>query len=164
MGERRSYTEAEKGEACLIYVEHGPQEVKRRLGIPPSTVMRWADKRKLRTIRNEKTLAAVEALEVDAQARRGRLRQQLLNKALDALERMDQEHKDFRGKDASEVSWDKAPSSAMKDYAMTAAILIDKLRLEEGSATARTEHVDPQQRAMEVLDQLAARRARRGAA
>ncbi len=160
--ERRSYTEAEKDEACLIYVEQGPTEVYRRLGIPPTTVVSWAQARGLRTMRNEKTRARTEAREVDAGERRSLLRQKLLDKALDALERMDEAHKDFRGKDAAEVSWDKAPSGAMKDYAMTAAILIDKLRLEEGSATARTEHVDPQQRAAEVLDQLAARRAKRG--
>ncbi len=151
--ERRSYTEAEKDEACLIYVEHGPTEVHRRLGIPPTTVVSWAQARVLRTMRNEKTRARTEAREVDAAERRSLFRQGLLDKALDALYQIDEVHKEFRGKDAS---------SAVKDYAMTAAILIDKLRLEEGSATARTEHVDPQQRAAEVLDQLAARRARRG--
>ncbi len=104
-------------------------------------------------MRNEKTRARTEAREVDAAERRSLFRQGLLDKALDALYQIDEVHKEFRGKDAS---------SAVKDYAMTAAILIDKLRLEEGSATARTEHVDPQQRAAEVLDQLAARRARRG--
>ncbi len=157
---KRTYTEEQRDEACLVYVEHGPSEAQRRTGIPTSTLHDWAQQRGIRTVRNQKTAEATEAAALDARAKRASLQCLLLDRALDALERMDQEHKDFRGKDATEVSWDKAPSGAMKDYAMTAAILIDKLRLEEGSATARTEHVDPQQRAAEVLDQLAARRAK----
>ncbi|HSH58434.1 MAG TPA: hypothetical protein VK988_02110 [Acidimicrobiales bacterium] len=125
--------------------------MERRLGIPKGTVLYWATQRNLRTVRNQKTAEATEAAALDARAKRALVQCLLLDRALDALDRMDEVHKDFRGKDAS---------SAVKDYAMTVAILIDKLRLEEGGVTARTEHLDPQQRAAEVLDQLAARRAK----
>ncbi len=148
---KRTYTEEQRDEARLIYIEHGPSEAQRRTGIPTSTLHDWAQQRGIRTVRNQKTAEATEAAVLDARAKRALVQCLLLDRALDALYQIDEVHKDFRGKDAS---------SAVKDYAMTAAILIDKLRLEEGSATARTEHVDPQQRAAEVLDQLAARRAK----
>ncbi len=157
---KRTYTEEQRDEACLVYVEHGPTEVERRLGIPKGTVLYWATQRNLRTVRNQKTAEATEAAALDARAKRASLQCLLLDQALSALERMDEPHTEYVGREAKAVTWEKAPAHAMKNYAMTAGILIDKLRLEEGSATARTEHVDPQQRAAEVLDQLAARRAK----
>ncbi len=155
---KRIYTEDQRDEACLVYVEHGPSETQRRTGIPTSTLHDWAQQRGIRTVRNQKTAEATEAAALDARAKRVSLRCLLLDQALSALERMDEPHTEYVGREA--VTWEKAPAHAMKNYAMTAGILIDKLRLEEGSVTARTEQVDPQQRAMEVLDQLAARRAK----
>ena len=69
---------------------------------------------------------------------REELRVRLLEKALDALDRMDERHIDYKGNNALEVSWEVAPSGAFKDYATGAAILIDKYRLEMGETTSRT--------------------------
>lgn len=68
MSAKRSYTQAEKDEACLLYVEHGPTEVERRLGIPKGTVLYWATQRNVRTVRNQKTAEATEAAVLDALA------------------------------------------------------------------------------------------------
>ncbi len=157
---KRTYTEEQRDEACLVYVEHGPSEAQRRTGIPTSTLHDWAQQRGIRTVRNQKTAEATEAAALDARAKRASLQCLLLDRALDALYRMDEPHTAYVGKEGRAVTWDKAPPEAMRHYATVAGIMIDKLRLEEGSVTARTEQVDPQQRAMEVLDQLAARRAK----
>ena len=155
-----TYTAEQRDEALALYAAYGTSEASRRTSIPKSTIDSWARRYRLRTVRNEKTAAATEAAQVDARAKRVRLQGLLLDQALKALTRMDEPHKDFRGKDGREVWWEKAPPEAMRHYAMACAILIDKLRLEEGNATARTEYVDPRQRAHEVLDELAARRQR----
>jgi ABC-type branched-subunit amino acid transport system ATPase component len=50
-------------------------------------------------------------------------------------------HIDFKGKDATEVTYPKAPAAAFQQYATSAAILIDKFRLEGGEVTERTEAI-----------------------
>lgn len=155
-----SYSEDQRAEAIALYVEHGPTEASRRLNIPKGTITRWAKRAGAETVSPANTRAATEAATAKAGQRRAELRQLLLEKALDALRRMDAPHKDYRGKDADEVWWDKAPSGDMKNYATTAAILIDKLRLEEGAATSREEHVQTSEvdRELERLaDELRAR-------
>ena len=137
---RRSYTPDEKADALAAYAEHGPTWVAENLGIPASTVVGWARTEGVRTMRNERTAAAVEAVVVDRELQRERLRVLLLDKAVDLLGRMDEVHIDYRGKDCEKVTFPKAPADACKSYAVAAAVLVDKLRLELGEATARTEH------------------------
>ena len=64
----------------------------------------------------------------------------LLERAADLLERMDEPHVEFKGKDADQVTYPMAPAAAVQNYATSAAILIDKFRLEMGEATGRQEH------------------------
>ena len=59
----------------------------------------------------------------------------------DALARRNHPHKDFKGKDATPVYWETAPSGDFKNYITAAAILLDKMRLEEGKATERRENL-----------------------
>ena len=131
------YSDQERNHALALYVDHGPTEASRQTGIPKGTIAGWAKAVGARTVRNAKTEAATLAAQIDAARLREQLRLKMLVKAHDALARMDEPHKDFRGKD--EVWWDKAPSGAMKDYATTMAILLDKYRLEVGEATTRSE-------------------------
>ncbi len=67
-------------------------------------------------------------------------------------------HTAYVGKEGKKVTWAKAPPEAMKHDAMVAGILLTS----SGSSKVRSqpgpEHVDPRQRAAEVLNQLAARR------
>ena len=90
-------------------------------------------------IRRAEALAALEASRARQTRLREEVRELLLVKAKDALERMDQPHIEFKGKDATQVTYPKAPASAFQSYATSAAILLDKYRLEVGEATSRAE-------------------------
>lgn len=136
---RNSYTDEQKAEAIALYVEEGPTAVEMLLGIPKQTVHMWATKEGVRTVRTTKATAATEAIAADRLLHREQLRSELIAKALDMLNRMDDEHIDYRGKDCTRVSFPKAPADACKSYAMSAAILLDKFRLEMGETTGRSE-------------------------
>lgn len=137
--ERRTYTNEEKAEALALYAAEGPTAVQRHLGIAKATVSNWARANDVRTVRNERTAAATEAIRLDREQTRERLRDEMLRRALDLLDRMDQEHIDFRGKDAKRVTYPKPSASGCQAYATAAAILLDKFRLEVGEVTGRTE-------------------------
>lgn len=68
------YTQAQKDEALALYETNGPTAVEKQLGIPKNTVAGWARKAGTRTVRTERTRAAVEAKVVDAQSRIAALR------------------------------------------------------------------------------------------
>lgn len=106
-------------------------------GVGKGTISRWCSEQGVATVPNEQTAAMVEAARLKREAARETLKGKLLDKALDMLGRMDEEHKDYRGKDADAVYWDKAPASACQQFATAAAILIDKSQLLDGQATHR---------------------------
>lgn len=135
----REYTMEEKADALAIYVEHGVAEAWRRTGIPKPTIASWAQRSGLHTNAISNTRAASEMHKVRQAELRERLRGMLLEKAVDILDRMDAPHVEFKGKDADAVEYPIAPASAVQNYATSAAILIDKYRLEVGEATGRTE-------------------------
>lgn len=135
----REYSEAEKTHWVAKVASDGLAAAWRESGIPKPTIARWAHKAGVETYQPEKTHAATEALKAMHAQRRETLKVQLLERALDLLERMDAEHVDFKGKDADTVVYPIAPAAAVQNYAMSAAILIDKFRLEMGEATGRTE-------------------------
>jgi len=137
---RNTYTDEQRQEALALYVDEGPTAVEAALGIPKETVHYWATKEGLRTVRQAKTGAATQAVMADRALKRERLRTELVTKALDLLDRMDQPHIDYRGKDATKITFDRPPADACKAYATAAAILLDKYRLEQGEATGRHEH------------------------
>ena len=72
------YTEAQRAEAVELYRAEGPTAVANKLGIPKNTVVRWAEKVGVRTVRNERTREATEAKIVDAQAGIAALRLEIL--------------------------------------------------------------------------------------
>ncbi len=67
-------------------------------------------------------------------------------------------HTAYVGKEGKKVTWAKAPPEAMKHYAMVAGILLTSSGSRKVRSQPGPEHVDPRQRAAEVLNQLAARR------
>lgn len=140
MKKRRTYTNAERSAALTAYEEAGPTQAQKLTGINKGTITRWAKSHSLATVASEKTAKATEAARVNAALKREELRVLLLDKAIDLLKRMDEEHIDFRGKDNEEVKFPKAPAGAVQNYATSAAILIDKLRLELGETTGREAH------------------------
>lgn len=135
----RTYIEEERIAAVELVASVGLAEAWRQTKIPKPTLVSWCQKAGVERFRPEQTRMAVEA----AQAKAAELRQQLtyllLEKAVDLLGRMDAEHVEFKGKDADQVTYPIAPASAVQNYATSAAILIDKYRLEMGEATGRTE-------------------------
>lgn len=134
-----AYTDQQRTDALEAYVQHGAAEASRRLDIPSRSIRRWANDAQLSAARGEKLKAATAALQMKHAEMREELRVRLLEKALDALDRMDQKHIDYRGKDAQKVEWEVAPSGAFKDYTIAIGVLVDKYRLEMGEHTARAE-------------------------
>lgn len=75
------YTEAQRAEALSLYESQGPTAAGAQLGIPKETIMSWAKKAGIRTVRTEATRAAVEAKVVDGKLRRQELAALLLEDA-----------------------------------------------------------------------------------
>ena len=140
---RATYTDQQKADALDLCRTQGPSEASRRTGIPKGTLARWSKDAGIDgTYRAAKTQAATEAHKADAAAKREQLKRDLLDKAVQLLARMDEPHQEFVGVKGNEVVYDRAPAAAVKAYATSVGILIDKLRLEEGAATSREEHVN----------------------
>lgn len=135
-----TYTDEQRTEALTFYLEHGTAEAARLSEISPRTIRRWANEDGLAAARDKNLSDAGEHLKIQHETMREELRVRFLETALDALDRMTEEHVDYRGKDAKRVTWPMAPAREMKDYATTAAIMVDKYRLEMGESTDRTEH------------------------
>lgn len=153
------YTAQQKVAAIAIYAEHGGREAGRRTGVHESTIRRWAAEAGVRHTPAQ-IAAATEANRERRQQLREQLRAEMLEKALDVLRRMDEEHIDFKGANVKQVTYPKAPAAACQHYATTLAILIDKFRLEIGEATSREEvvTVDKIDREIARLNEELARR------
>lgn len=138
-------TADERQHAIDLAVEHGPAEAARRTGIPPGTIAAWCSRAGLATVATERTAAAVAHHAAKAHEKREQLRSKLLDKAADMLDRMDEPVTEYKGNLAREVQYPRPPAADCKNYAVAAAILIDKLRLESGEVTDRHEHSDARQ-------------------
>ena len=122
-----TYTSKQKEEAVALYLEVGTAEASRRLGIPKRTLLTWVGAKGLARARRQKTEAATAAVMEDARRRRAELKRRLLEAADTTLDRLAAEGVAARDQ---------------QSLAITLGILVDKLRLEEGLATGRTETVD----------------------
>ena len=83
------YTEAQRAEALSLYESQGPTAAGQALGIPKETIMSWARKAGVHTVRTENTRKAVEAKVVDGKLRRQSITERLYGQAekiLDDLE------------------------------------------------------------------------------
>lgn len=83
------YTEAQRAEALALYETNGPTAAGEQLGIPKETIMSWARKAGVHTVRTEATRAAVEAKVADGKLRRQNIIHRLYGQAekmLDDLE------------------------------------------------------------------------------
>lgn len=137
----KAYPPELRDAAIRTAAQEGVTAAAKAHGVGKATISRWCSEAGIGTVPNEQTQAATDAAALKRAALREQIGTELLVKALDMLTRMDEEHKDYRGKDADEVFWDKAPSGACQQYATAAAILIDKSQLLSGEATSRGEHV-----------------------
>lgn len=168
---RRTYSAETKAKALAMYPEHGAGETSRVLGVPKPTVISWAQRAGVRSDAAETTRIATEHATAARDAKRAVLVDLLIDKANDLIGRMDQAHEQFMavgGKDGGieRVEYERATSADVRNYAVAAAVLIDKFRLELGEATARTETVNVED-ARELLaaqvDELSKRRALKSA-
>lgn len=158
-------TAEERTAALAVYADRGLAAAHHETGVPKSTLRDWArdaglDLAAIAGRSAEQTAAATEASEVRCSELRVRLRELFLATAVGLLERVDAPHKEFKGNDAHEVEYESAPAGAARDYAVAAAICLDKYRLEVGEATSRDEHhvSDVRTRASGLLDELRDRR------
>lgn len=138
------YTDHEKADAVALYVGHGLAEAHHRTGIPKASLQRWAeaagqDLSELAGRTADQTRAASQAHAADLEARRVKLRGTLLSAAEHAVAKI-----------VGEEDGNQA-----KGWAITSGIVIDKLRLELGEATDRTETVAAPERTPEVESELA---------
>jgi transposase-like protein len=129
------YTEAEKADAVAHYLEHGLAEAHKRTGVPKPTLHSWIkqaghDPSTISERSAEQTRAATEQHVVNMQAARVQLQATFADSALFA---------------ATKIPGAKDGRDA-QGWATASAILTDKLRLELGEATARTEVVAPERR------------------
>ncbi len=144
------YTDTQKREAVNLYLKHGTAEAARRTGITGRSIVRWAKATGVSQDKAEQTEAAREQLALKNAERRERIRTTMLEKIEDILGRMDMPHHDYRaaGKELHRIEWDSARSGDVKNYAVSAAVLIDKFRLEMGEHTSKISVAD----AESVLD------------
>jgi transposase-like protein len=133
------WTEVQKDACVAEYVANGAAAAVRMFGCSRQQVNRWARARGVppAVAAAQRAKAAGEGLAT----KRARIREQLLEKVLDMLDRMDEEHIDFKGQKAQPVTYPKAPAAACQNYATCVAILIDKFRLEMGEPVPASRHI-----------------------
>lgn len=138
--------------ARAIYEERGPTAAAEALECSKGTISAWARAGKWRTVRNEKTAAAVEARRTDLAKRREDMRDRLMDEIHETLDRLRQPQIAFVGQQGKQVEYPRPP--AQDHFALVKSIgtLIDKFRLESGEATERTEQINQSEFDREVAD------------
>lgn len=135
-----AYTDEQRAEALTLYLELGTAETSRQTGIPKRTIRHWANQANLAAARNQALQDGGERLAKTHANMREELRLQLLEKAVDLLERIDEPHTEYKaaGAELHRIVYDTATSSDVKNYASSVATLVEKYRLEMGETTGRT--------------------------
>lgn len=131
-----NFTAAQKAESVEIFHEQGAAAAAEHRGVSRQSIYNWVRA----SIDVEKTPDEIAAEALYQATLRSSIRRRLLEKVDSLLDRFDQPHYDYRGKDAKKVGWENATSGDIRSYATSIGILIDKYRLEMGEATARTYH------------------------
>jgi len=125
----KTYTQAQKDAALALYETDGPTAVEKQLGIPKNTVAGWARKTGTRTVRTERTRAAVEAKVADGKARRQAIVQRLYGRTERILDRLEADTYRWKvaTKEGTEVLDDcEAPAAEERNHATAIAIYLDK--------------------------------------
>lgn len=151
-----NFTKAEQAESVALFHEQGAAFAADHRGVSRQTIYNWVRA----SIDTEKTPEEIAAEALYQATLRSSIRRRILEKVDNLLDRFDQPHSDFRGKDARKVTWDTATSGDIRSYATSIGILIDKYRLEMGEATARTfveGHDDIDRRVSQLAAELESR-------
>ena len=148
MTSRQTWTPEQRAEALELYPEHGPAHAGRQLGIPLGTVASWARRAGVRTVAAEKTRAATEHAAATMQQKKLTLADQVADEARRVLGQLfapTVEKKIVtlsgglhdRGDWAiAEVERDAPTFADQQRIATTFGILVDKLQVLTGGATA----------------------------
>lgn len=129
----------------------GVKETSRRTDVPPQTVSRWGQAAGIEVASAAQTEAACEATRLAWAQRRSALADRMGDVIALALDRVE----------------DADDGKAAKDWAVTAAVLVDKAQLVSGGVTSRHEQLDADRRAERVRqleDELEERRRAKEAA
>lgn len=137
MGRPPKYSDDQRIEALEIYRTEGPTVAAERTGISKSMITRWAKALGYKTEVITRTLDASEAVAAQRALKREQVREAILDTMIEARARMGQPHTDFKGKDAVEVEYPTAPSTAFRDYAAVIAQLLPQYRLEVGESSGK---------------------------
>lgn len=119
----RTYTPEQREEALRLYVEHGPAEAARRLGIPAATVRSWAK-------RAAKTSPRAQVATAGAEAARRSWSQRKHEVAL------------LAGQEAEAIVRQMLATANARqkaDLARAFAVMVEKTQLLDGGATGRVE-------------------------
>lgn len=111
---RRTYTDEQRAEAVEIYKNLGTSAASKQTGIPKNTIQDWAKKAGVRTVRNQKTAEATEAVLADASKLRAEASTFAIRGARDAFQIL------------QERIADEGREMPIKDLGTVAGILADK--------------------------------------
>jgi hypothetical protein len=137
----RSYTSEQKQQALELYSVYGPCRATKDIGIPKSTIIKWAKAAGLKPP-TENIDAAAKAREARIAVKRAAIKERILEEAAYCLRAIHNEHIDFKSAGPAgpvQVTFPVAPAAAVQHYATAFAIFIDKFRLENGEVTGREE-------------------------
>lgn len=131
------YTDTERQMALDIYRTQGASAAAKAIGCSRQTVYDWlADSLSTDTDKQK----ALEEAVTRRSVLREHARTRLVYTYLRLIDRCSEQVKIIT-KDGIELELPEPPADAVQKLATAAAILIDKLRLEMGESTGRTEHV-----------------------
>lgn len=169
------WTPEQRAEALKLLAEVGKAEASRRLGIPAGTIAAWGARNGVSApvLSTERT-AAVNAKALTIAERKAHLAERMLTEAegmIGQLHARTYERKPMVVSDGpsvgshieiAEVVYDRPPTADQKRIVEAVSILVDKIQLLTGEATARTEALGAEAPKREhlanVVDQLAQRR------
>lgn len=127
-------------EAAIAYAaEHGVTASAKEYGVSKGSVSSWCRDAGVQTVQNEQTRNATEAAQAKREALREQIKTELLVNALGMLEHMrePQTVSMRRGTTETTIEYEHASPEACRNYAVSAAVLIDKSELLGGGATSR---------------------------
>lgn len=145
-----------KRQALELWRSEGPAAASKATGIPAGTIGAWATRAALQPLhRNRVPVEALEVLRHQRAALREELELRMLDTALRLVKRIEEPHVEFlsSGGVVQPVELPQASAKAAREYAVAAAVLLDKYRLERGEATDRTEHGQVRPMADSLTDQ-----------
>lgn len=142
---RPKYTAARKAELLALYREHGAAETARRTGVPKGTLTSLAKRAGVTSAAAETTRAATAQYVANADARRARLADRLLELAEMSAQRVS----------------DVLDDASVRELVGVFTRSIHDHMLLTGLATQRVETTDPRERAGAAVDELEAKRRER---